>query len=190
MHSVPKPKLTNLIKLQHDWQHHTNARKKKIQGDEEDPHGMLDNCPLQCGHVEQDHHYRTCTAQPGYKQIRHESRSLDGSLTMLGTHPDLPNILICLVQTILTGGTPTLVWDKSDKISDTITEVFREQEQIGWQHLFLGWLSMKWKYAQYQYISQQASLSDEPLPKSKSAQTWATNLCKRLMHLALNRWQI
>ena len=55
---------------------------------------------------------------------------------------------------ILTGGTPTLVWDKSDKILGTITEAFREQEQIGWQHLFLGWLSMKWKYAQYHYLLQ------------------------------------
>ena len=96
MHSVPKPKLTNLIKLQHSWQN-TNARKKKIQGDEEDTDGMSDNCPLQCGHVEQDHHYLTCTAQPGYKQIRRETQSLDGSLTTLGTHPDHRNILIRLV---------------------------------------------------------------------------------------------
>jgi len=189
MHSVPKPKLTNLIKLQHGWQH-TNTRKKMIQGDEDDTDGMSDTCPLRCGHVEEDHHYLTCTAQPGYKQIRRETQSLDGSLTKLGTHPDLRNILIRTVRTFLTGGTPTLVWDKSDKISDTIKAAFREQEEIGWQHLFLGRISMKWKYAQHQYLSQQASLSDEPLPKSKSAQTWATNLCKRLMHLALNRWQI
>ena len=96
MHSVPKPKLTNLIKLQHGW-HHTNARKKEIQGDEEDTDGMSDNCPLQCGHVEQDHHYLTCTTQPVYKQIRHETQSLDSSLTMFGTHLDLRNILICSV---------------------------------------------------------------------------------------------
>ena len=81
-------------------------------------------------------------------------------------------------------------WKTFLAMDESITEAFREQEQIGWQHLFLGQLSMKWKYAQYQYLLQQASLSDEPLPKSKSAQTWATNLCKRLMHPALNRWQI
>ena len=57
----------------------------------------------------------------------------------------------------------------------------------------IRWMNMnptKLQYAQHQYLSQRASLSDEPLPKLKSAQTWATNLCKRLMHLALNRWQI
>ena len=29
-----------------------------------------------------------------------------------------------------------------------------------------------------------------PLPNLKTSQTWATNLCKRLMFLALNWWQI
>ena len=86
-------------------------------------------------------------------------------------------------QTPLTGGTPTLAWVKSDKMLDTIVAAFREQEEIGWQHLFLGRLSMKWKYAQHQYLSQQASLSNVPLPKLKLVQKWATNLCKRLMHL-------
>ena len=50
---------------------------------------------------------------------------------------------------------------------------------------------MQWKYAQHQYYSQMSSKSGgSPLPKTQSSQTWATNLCKRLMHIALNRWQI
>ena len=57
---VPQAKLTNLIKLQHGWQH-TNERKLMIQGDDDDR--MKDNCPLAgCECVENNHHYLTCTA--------------------------------------------------------------------------------------------------------------------------------
>jgi hypothetical protein len=45
---------------------------------------------------------------------------------------------------------------------------------------------MKWKYAQHLHMAQDATATGKP----RSAQTWAKDLCQRLMHLALNRWQI
>ena len=56
-------------------------------------------------------------------------------------------------MTYLTGGTPTLSWNKTDRISNTIRAAFQEQSEIGWKHIFLGRLSMQWKYAQHQYYS-------------------------------------
>ena len=72
-----------------------------------------------------------------------------------------------------------------DHISSTIVDAFDEQCEIGWDHLFLGRLSMKWKYAQHLHIAQ-----DETAGEHRSIQAWAKNICQRLMHLALNRWQI
>ena len=47
-----------------------NTRKQKIQGNEQDDDGMQDKCLLGCDCAEHDHHYRTCTEQPGFKQIK------------------------------------------------------------------------------------------------------------------------
>ena len=71
-----------------------NTRKQKIQDDEQDYNGIQDKRPLGCDCAEHDHHYLTCTAQSGLKEIRRETRSLDKSLTKTGTHPDLQRVLI------------------------------------------------------------------------------------------------
>ena len=153
---------------------------------------MADGCPLGCDCVETPHHYLQCTRQPGYAQIIRETQSLDIALHQTGTHPDLHKILIRAVRSFLTGEIPTLRWTREGTIPTLIREAFDEQSAIGWKHLFLGRLSLKWKLAQHRhYLQQDATSTDAPpRPKSQTAQSWATNLCKRLMHVALNRWQI
>ena len=86
----------------------------------------------------------------------------------------------------LSGDTPTLNWTPQDHLSQTIVTAFEEQCAIGWEHIFLGRLSMKWKHAQHLHMTK-----NEPEGKQhRSAQAWAKDLCQRLMHIALNRWQI
>ena len=129
--------------------------RKTIQGNESDDDGMDGgNCPLGCGCQEKDHHYLTCPNQPGHKQIMisWQTKSLKTSIEhYYDTHPDVQSILLCSILTFLTGGTPTLNWYKLDRIETLVKEeAFHEQTCIGWKHVFLGQLSMKWKYVQQQ----------------------------------------
>ena len=191
LNQIPNGKLTrNLIKLQYGWQHTTSRSQQLIYGNQADNDGMNGTCPLECGCREHDHHYFTCTHQPGFKQIVRGTQSLSNSLTKSDTNPDIIRILIRSIRIFLTGGTPTLNWSRNDRIANIIKEAFQEQTRIGWKHIFLGRLSMKWKYAQQQHYASLSKTTGKPIPKAKTAQTWSTNLCKRLMFIALNRWQI
>ena len=129
---------------------------------------------------EHDHHYLAYTP----------STLLSNLLTKSDTNPDIIRILIRSIRTFLTGGTPTLNWSRNDHIANIIKEAFQEQTKIGWKHIFLGRLSMKWKYTQQQHFASLSKTTGQPIPKSKTAQSWSTNLCKRLMFIALNQWQI
>ena len=144
-------KLTNLIKLQFGWQH-TNERKILINVEGEKEDGMSDGCPLGCGCVEQTHHYLQCNKQPGYSSVQRETTSLDHDLQKAGTHPDLHRIILRSVRTYLTGGTPTLQWTRDGAVPDLIREAFADQSEIGWCHLLIGRMAIKWKLAQHQHL--------------------------------------
>ena len=169
---VPQGKLTNLIKFQHGLQY-TTARKLHIKGHDAEDLTSHDLCPLGCGCAEHNHHYLTCTEQPGYRQVLRETQSLEHALSNAGTHPDLQNILLRSIRAFMSGDTPTLTWISSDLLTETINDAFQEQATIGWHHLFLEHLSAKLKYAQHLFLTQEAAISGNPV-KSKSAQLWAS----------------
>ena len=146
---------------------------------------------LGCDKEEIKFHYLQCTHQPGYSQVVRETKSLDQYLSSRNTHPDIKDILIRSIRSFLTGTTPsTLNWTTSGPIQDTIKLAFKEQCDIGWTNFFVGRISSpEWKLAQEKWYNDLSS-NGIKLPKNQSAQTWATNLCRRIMFFALNRWKI
>ena len=70
-----------------------------------------------------------------------------------------------------------------------IKVAFYEQQRIGSNQAFLGHISLRWKYIQQKWYEEITS-NGRKLPKQKTPRVRATNLYRRLMFLALNRWQI
>ena len=105
------------------------------------------------------------------------------------THPNIKAILIRSIRSFLTGTNPTLNWTTTDPIQETIKRAFEDQCEIGWTNFFVGRISSQWKLAQERWYTDISS-NGIKLPRHQTSQTWATNLCRRVIFFALNRWQI
>ena len=144
---------------------------------------------LRCGKEEIKFHYITCVHQPGYKQVVWETNSLEKYLTTRNTHPDIKTILIWSIRSFLTSTNPTLNWTTTEPIQETIKQAFEDQCEIGLTNFFAGRISSQWKLAQERWYTDISS-NGINLPRHQTLQTWATNLCRRFIFFALNRWQI
>ena len=105
------------------------------------------------------------------------------------THPDLTKILIRSIRAYLSQEKPSLNWTPSDQVQTTVKEAFYVQDKIGWKGIFTGHLGNKWRQAQQEWYDQ---LHDNgvKVPRGQTGLTWAKALLQKLMHFALNRWQI
>ena len=109
--------------------------------------------------------------------MKHEVKALKDSLDHSDTYPDMAKSIVRSLCVVMEGKEPSLRWTTRTPLHEMIKVAFYKQQRIGWKQAFLGHISSRWK----KYIQQKWY---------QNRQVWATNLCRRLMFLALNRWQI
>ena len=106
------------------------------------PDDSLRLCPCCKLHDEDNSHFLLCTKNPA--RVEADKALLKSLLS--DSHPSRPAIASCIEQYLKDPTTtpkfnnPKFPTHMADKLEDAITE----QEQVGWHHLLLGFLSTRW----------------------------------------------
>jgi hypothetical protein len=133
-----------------------------------------DHGPM-CGKPEDAPHVWTCK-NPGARDIWSKAiASIEISLRKLNTDPTIRHIIILY----LTG------WQTGEDIlynpPRALEAAVQEQNQIGWNQFFEGWLSSQWVIAQQHYSSVTKS--------NKTGRRWVIAIIQKLWDTAWDLWE-
>ena len=192
--SIPAPRLANVIKYIYNWQYVKvwEDRRNNIHSQE---NGKITDqmCPMECGCTEDHQHFMKCikvTSNEVVEKLRY-------SIKMWMKRTLCSSKMINLIQRILKNYAEGEV--RSDEIihkdDDTALHSFiKEQEIIGWNNFFKGYVSKRLAYiqqAKYDDINKQRKENDlDELGYKYQGDQWVKNFIGQLIYYSLCHWQI
>ena len=135
-----------------------------------------ENCP-RCGKPEHPRHLLECAAPSAARIWTDELASLSDWMETQGTSLDIR-------QSILTGVNHwrSPLWHPAPDSSDRnpAARAVHQQNQIGWQGLFLGRMAEQWEAMQGEYWTKRK--------RRKSSKKWAATLSRRIWEIPWKLW--
>ena len=133
-------------------------------------------CQLCKAHEEDNLHIIKCKYPQSNKAWNDSIKGLSKWLLDQDTDPGISTVLPQLLQ----------FWRQADTVEINIFhrdlhDVLEDQQKLGWQALFEGFISPRWKLRQESYWQRQGSL--------KSAEKWAGKLIRKLWDIPHQMWQ-
>ena len=171
---------TNIIKYIHGWQH---TGHQKLLFNSKTKYSI---CTL-CKQEEVQHHYMICPCSQWTTQRNKVWKLLKTKLTRAHTHPQIISIIS---QVIYHTHSPTIhrLYEGHEEDSP-MAEAVREQDKIGWKHIFLGRISNGWSTIQETYVSQNPTTwRDEKYPIEAAMKRWRSTFILSLLQYGLDLW--
>jgi hypothetical protein len=101
------------------------------------------NCP-RCGQFEDAAHVWVCSGSNAGDIWEKSLRDLDEWMSSVNTDPDIQSAILHFLQSWRSDTTPTISLD---------SDIAQQQNTLGWQQFFEGWIPVCWEEAQQSYYS-------------------------------------
>ena len=191
--TIPVPKIANIIKYMYDWQYNKKWETRIKEGGNKDEIEVSFKCPMGCGEDENHRHYMVC------KEIITQtiSERLKDGIKIWLKKTLCRNEFIRVIMAIIEGYQGDNLNIKnilSEVDSEKCKEFLHEQDRIGWDNFFKGFISKKLTVIQqmnYDEINKEREICGErQLGYKYTGEWWTKNFIAQLIYFALSHWQV
>ena len=189
-------KRAKVVKLMHNWQNTGRQKGLFAESAAKTPEdlamvGEIDRCPMLCGEYESSMHYLQCTKNPCMAEMKRGLADIRKWLKRSDSHPALISIMMRILHKFIQKKERELdTWNfTNEKDQVALEDLVACQKRIGWDNLFKGRISVKWREIQLQHMSRTAN-PEKPRPAYLTAEYWTSNVIQQIIYFTLNTWQI